>query len=57
MTSVSQDVSSVLREEICFSTPKGQVVPQGKMEEGFYSRYFLLPKKRGLVPDSGFTAV
>lgn len=44
-TTVSEEASPVLMEEICVLLSKGaiQVVPQGKMEEGFYSRYFLLP--------------
>ncbi|MGL5566210.1 MAG: reverse transcriptase domain-containing protein [Plesiomonas sp.] len=46
---MSEEVSAVLREEIRTLLGKEaiQVVPRERMEEGFYNRYFLLPKKSG----------
>ncbi|MGL5393635.1 MAG: hypothetical protein ACRDA8_20035, partial [Shewanella sp.] len=48
-TSVKSNVSHVLRTEVMRLLKKGaiEVVPPAQSESGFYSRYFLVPKKEG----------
>ena len=48
-TSVNQEVAHLLRTEIANLLRKGAVeaVPSAGSESGFYSRYFLVPKKDG----------